>query len=204
VLQADFRGSRGYGQRHYRAGWKQWGRAMQDDLNDGVQHLASHGIVDPQRACIMGASYGGYAALMGVARDPQFWRCAISYAGVTDLELMVKIVYADYSGSRSAEAFHKLRVGDLTEDADMFRTSSPLKMAAQIKRPVLLATGSDDRRVPLENATRMRSALREHGVPHEWVMYDSEIHGFSIDDHAVDFYTRVERFLAQHLGPEPK
>lgn len=204
VLQADFRGSRGYGLRHYRAGWKQWGRAMQDDLNDGVAHLAAQGIVDPQRACIMGASYGGYAALMGVARDPQFWRCAISYAGVTDLELMVKIVYADYSGSRSAAAFHKQRVGDPSEDAEMFRTSSPLRMAANIKRPVLLATGSDDRRVPLENATRMRSALREHGVPHEWVMYDAEVHGFSIDDHAVDFYTRVERFLAQHLGPDPR
>ncbi len=200
VLQPDFRGSLGYGFRHYRAGWKQWGRAMQDDLNDGVAFLAGKGTIDPKRVCIMGASYGGYAALLGLARDPEVWRCGISFAGVSDLELMVKIVYADYSGSPGTGEWHRIHVGDAAEERALFEASSPVRQAHRIKSPVLLATGSDDRRVPMENSTRMRSALRRHGVPHEWLFYESEVHGFSIDAYLLDFYRNVERFLERHLG----
>lgn len=200
VLQPEFRGSRGYGARHHQAGWKQWGRAMQDDLNDGVLHLAREGVVDAGRAGIMGSSYGGYAALMGVARDPDFWRCAVSFAGVTDLEYMMTAVHTDYAGSRVAEALDRQRVGDPATESERLREVSPVRLAHRIKRPVLLAAGGEDRRVPIEHATRMRAALQSAQVEHEWVFYSDEVHGFSFDAVAVDYYTRVERFLAKHLG----
>ncbi len=86
VLEPDFRGSAGWGRKFFQAGWKQWGLAMQDDLVDGVEWLASRGTIDPKRVCIMGASYGGYAVMMGLARDPDRFRCGINYVGVTDIE----------------------------------------------------------------------------------------------------------------------
>jgi dipeptidyl aminopeptidase/acylaminoacyl peptidase len=201
VLQPAFRGTRGYGLAHEQAGHRQWGLAMQDDLNDGVKHLAQRGIADPQRACVMGASYGGYAALMGVARDPGFWRCAISYAGVTDLIEMSTATYSDTAGWRGRDDWMRKHVGDPDTERDKLRSLSPVHLADRIREPVLLAAGAEDRRVPLEGIVRMRDALRKHGVPHEWVMYDREIHGFSIDRSQIDYYTRVERFLAQHLAP---
>lgn len=201
VLQPAFRGTRGYGAAHEQAGHRQWGLAMQDDLNDGVQHLAERGIADPRRACVMGASYGGYAALMGVARDPGFWRCAVSFAGVTDLVEMSTATYSDTAGWRGRDDWMRKHVGDPVTERDKLRSLSPLHLAGRIREPVLLAAGAEDRRVPLEGIVRMRDALRQHGVPHEWVMYDREIHGFSTDRHEYDYYARVERFLAQHLAP---
>lgn len=201
VVQPSFRGTLGYGNEHERAGWRQWGRAMQDDLNDAVLYLAQRGIVDPRRACIMGSSYGGYAALVGVARDPGFWRCAVSFAGVTDLIEMSTATYSDTAGWRGRDDWMRRHVGDPVTERDALRALSPLHMADRIREPVLLATGMEDRRVPIEGAVRMRDALRRHGVPHEWVVYDDEVHGFSIDRHRYDYYTRVERFLQQHLAP---
>ncbi|MCU0938371.1 MAG: S9 family peptidase [Burkholderiaceae bacterium] len=200
VLQPAYRGTLGYGHAHEQAGWRQWGLAMQDDLNDGVKHLAERGIADERRACVMGASYGGYAALMGVARDPGFWRCAISYAGVTDLIEMSTATYSDSAGWRGRDDWMRKHVGDPETERDRLRALSPLYLADRIREPVLLAVGGEDRRVPLEGAVRMRDALRQHGVAHEWVMYDMEIHGFSTDRHRYDYYARVERFLAQHLA----
>lgn len=201
VLQPAFRGTRGYGLAHEQAGFRQWGQAMQDDLNDGVLHLAERGVVDRRRACVMGASYGGYAALMGVARDPGFWRCAVSYAGVTDLVEMSTATYSDTARWRGREDWMRRHVGDPDTERDKLRALSPLYLADRIREPVLLVAGAEDRRVPLEGIVRMRNALRKHDVPHEWVMYDREIHGFSTDRHEYDYYARVERFLAQHLKP---
>ena len=201
VLQADFRGSTGYGVAHYKAGWRQWGGTMQDDLNDGVTHLAGLGIVDAKRACVMGASYGGYSALMGVARDPGFWRCAVSYAGVSDLIEMATSAYDDQSELRSRDPWMRQRVGDPVKDRETLEKLSPVFHANRIKEPVFLAIGTDDYRVPMEHGTRMRSALARHNAPHEWMLYEWEIHGFSKDDHEIDFYGRVEKFLAKHLPP---
>jgi dipeptidyl aminopeptidase/acylaminoacyl peptidase len=94
VLQPEFRGSRGWGRKLFEAGWKQWGRAMLDDLNDGVDWLAKEGTIDPKRVCIMGASYGGYAVMMGLARDPERWRCGVDF-GATDINLMFDVTWSD-------------------------------------------------------------------------------------------------------------
>ena len=116
VLEPAFRGSTGWGSKLFFAGWKQWGRGMQDDLNDGMDWLVKQGTVDPKRACIMGASYGGYAVMMGLARDPDRWRCGINYVGVTDINLMFDItwsdmVYSDYMRYTAKEMMRRSRQG---------------------------------------------------------------------------------------------
>jgi dipeptidyl aminopeptidase/acylaminoacyl peptidase len=201
VLAPEPRGSTGYGGKLYMAGWKQWGLAMQDDLNDGVRWLADRGIADPKRVCIMGASYGGYAVMMGLARDPDVWRCGINFVGVTDLTLLTDITWADYSDSNFIKYAAKEMVGDSSDDAERFRKTSPLQNAARIKSPVLMPYGGLDRRVPIEHGTRMRAALDHPGMTVEWVMYPEEGHGFHKEANQFDFQRRVQKFLGEQLKP---
>jgi dipeptidyl aminopeptidase/acylaminoacyl peptidase len=200
VIEPEFRGSMGYGTRHFRAGWKQWGLAMQDDVADAVQWAAKQRLVDPARVCIMGTSYGGYAALMGPIRHPGQYRCAVSYAGVTDLELMHTLRWSDMSDVYRDYGFPAL-VGDPEKDQAMLRASSPLRRVAEIKVPVLLAHGERDRRVPIEHARQFVSAARSAGVPIEHVYYD-EGHGWFKQANHADFYGRLEKFLAKSLAPK--
>jgi dipeptidyl aminopeptidase/acylaminoacyl peptidase len=199
VLEPAFRGSTGWGTKLETAGWKQWGRGMQDDLNDGVDWLVRQGIVDPKRVCIMGASYGGYAVLMGLARDPDRWRCGIEYVGVTDINLLFDVTWSDASNSDYIRYTAKELIGDPDKDAAMFKAASPLENAAKIKAPVLMAYGGEDYRVPLVHGEKMRDALRAQGTPVEWVVYADEGHGFLLEKNRYDFYQRVATFLAQHL-----
>ncbi len=159
VLQPEFRGSEGYGFAHFRAGWQQWGLAMQDDLADAVQWAAAQGLVDPARVCIIGASYGGYAALMGPVRHPGTWRCAASFAGVTDIDLMFSSERSDVSEHSKRYGYASL-IGDPKADADKLRRNSPLHRVADIKVPVLLAHGYHDRRVPREHYTAFVDAAQ--------------------------------------------
>ena len=200
VLEPAFRGSTGWGAKLQIAGWKQWGRGMQDDLNDGVDWLVKQGTVDPKRVCIMGASYGGYAVVMGLARDPDRWRCGINYVGVTDINLMFDITWSDISGSDYIEYTAKEMIGDPDKDAAMLKAASPLENAARIRAPVLMAYGAADRRVPLAHGKKMRDALVAQGTAVEWVVYSEEAHGFLLEKNRYDFYARVAKFLAQHLG----
>jgi dipeptidyl aminopeptidase/acylaminoacyl peptidase len=202
VLEPEFRGSTGFGMRHFQAGWKQWGLAMQDDLADGARAMVAQGVADGKRICIAGASYGGYAALMGVVKDGDLYQCAVDWAGVTDIKLM-------YNGSWSMDSDLSqdyrqygmpLLVGDLSADAAQLQATSPLEQAARIKRPLLLAYGSSDQRVPLVHGTRFYEAVKAGNPDVEWVVYDGEGHGWSLPDNRVDFWTRVERFLAKHIG----
>jgi dipeptidyl aminopeptidase/acylaminoacyl peptidase len=199
VLEPAFRGSTGWGTKLQVAGWKQWGRGMQDDLNDGVDWLVQQGIVDPKRVCIMGASYGGYAVLMGLARDPDRWRCGIEYVGVTDINLLFDVTWSDMANSDYIRYSAKEMIGDPDKEAAMLKAASPLENAAKIKVPVLMAYGGEDRRVPLVHGEKMRDALRAQGTPVEWVVYAEEGHGFLLEKNLYDFYHRVATFLAQHL-----
>jgi dipeptidyl aminopeptidase/acylaminoacyl peptidase len=201
VLQPDFRGSVGYGWKHNEAGWKQWGLAMQDDLNDGVQHLVKEGVVDPTRVCIFGGSYGGYAVMMGLARDPALWTCGVNVVGVTDLDLFETATWSDYGSDwrGSTQAFFDYTIGSRKADRERFEKTSPVRHASKIKSPVFMAYGGRDRRVPIEHGERMRSALRSAGVPHEYVVYEAEGHGFLLEKNRFDFYSRVEKFLAEQL-----
>ena len=161
VLEPEFRGSTGFGRRLFQAGWKEWGRAMQDDLVDGIDWLARRGTIDPSRVCIMGASYGGYAVMMGLARDAERYRCGINYVGVTDIMLMFDVTWSDMRNTDFLRYNAKELIGDPERDAAQFKATSPLANAAKIRAPVLMAYGGADRRVPLVHGERMRDALRE-------------------------------------------
>jgi dipeptidyl aminopeptidase/acylaminoacyl peptidase len=200
VLEPAFRGTTGWGSKLFFAGWKQWGRGMQDDLNDGVDWLVQQGTVDPKRTCIMGASYGGYAVMMGLARDPDRWRCGINYFGVTDINLMFDISWSDIAYSDFIRYTAKEMIGDPDKDAVLLKSVSPLENAAKIKAPVLMAYGAQDRRVPLVHGEKMRDALKAQGAAVEWVVYNDEAHGFLNEKNRYDFYGSVAKFLAQHLG----
>jgi len=198
VLEPEFRGSTGYGGQLFAAGWKQWGLAMQTDLADAVALADKQGWIDPQRVCIMGASYGGYAALMGAVTQGDIFKCAVSWVGVTDIGLMDSIHWSDASEEWRQYGLKRL-VADVDKDADQIKRTSPLQRAREIRMPLLLAYGGEDRRVPLKHGTDFRAALRpEQDV--EWVVYPEEGHGWFNLKTNEDFWGRVERFLAKHLA----
>ncbi len=200
VLQPNYRGTLRYGWKHLHASYGQWGLAMQDDVTDGVKWAVAHGIADPKRVCIYGASYGGYAAMMGLARDPGLYRCGIDYVGVTDLPLFLTMTWADYARSDFVDYDAKAMVGDPDRDAKRLRETSPVYLADRIKAPVLMAYGGADRRVPVEHGLRMKAALDKAGVEYRWVVMEGEGHGFRDPANQKAFYEAVEKFLAAHLG----
>ncbi|TWI66109.1 dipeptidyl aminopeptidase/acylaminoacyl peptidase [Pseudoduganella lurida] len=202
VLQPEFRGSTGFGSRHFTAGLKEWGRKMQDDLADGTRWAIAQGYADPQRVCIAGASYGGYATLMGLVRDPDLYRCGVEWAGVTDLKLMYTGAWSvidDMSSQYRQYGMPRL-IGDPVKDAEQLKAASPIEQAARIRKPLLMAYGGEDLRVPLQHGTRLRDAIRAHNSDVEWIVYDAEGHGWSTPANQVDFWTRVERFLGRQIG----
>lgn len=200
VIEPEFRGSTGYGEKLFKAGWKQWGLAMQDDVSDALQWAVKQGWVDAKRVCIAGASYGGYAALMGLIRDPDQYRCAVSWVGVTDLNYLASDEWSDLSDVWRTYGM-KTMVGDPVKDAEQLRQTSPLRRAKEIRQPVLLAYGGTDRRVTLQHGQDLRSALEAAGHRQvQYVTYNDEGHGWRKLATKVDFYGRMERFLAEHLG----
>jgi dipeptidyl aminopeptidase/acylaminoacyl peptidase len=199
VLEPEFRGSLGYGRKHYEAGWRQWGRAMQDDLADSVLWATQRGLIDPRRVCVAGGSYGGYAALMELVRHPNLYRCGVAWAAVSDLRLMIDWWWgSDVSDEARVHGWNRL-IGDPVKDAAMLAENSPVQQAHRIKAPVMLVHGAKDRRVSIEHATAMREALRKAGQEPEWVTYADEGHGWLNVETRVDFAQRLERFLALHL-----
>ena len=206
VISPEFRGSTGYGQAHYRSGWKQWGQAMQDDVADALLWAQSQGLAD-KRACIAGASYGGYATLMGLVRHPDLYRCGIAWVAVTDPFLYLQGAWwisDDISGEGRRHMLPEL-VGDATKDAAALTAASPLAQVKRIQAPLLLAFGESDMRVPLAHGERLRDALKDAGRPPEWVSYANEGHSWRQVSTQVDFARRVEQFLATHLrGQAPR
>ncbi|MES2068872.1 MAG: prolyl oligopeptidase family serine peptidase [Pseudomonadota bacterium] len=199
VLEPEFRGSTGYGRRHFQAGWKQWGLAMQDDIADGAKWAIAQGYADPKRICIAGASYGGYATLMGLINDPELYRCGVDWVGVTDINLLYDIYWSDMSDD-SKKYSAPLLIGDQVKDAAQLKATSPVENATRIKQPLLLAYGGADRRVPIKHGTKFYSAVKESNPHVEWVEYPEEGHGWSMLKTNVDFWGRVEKFLGQNIG----
>jgi dienelactone hydrolase len=199
VIEAEFRGSTGYGAAHFEAGWRQWGRAMQDDLIDALDWAVGKGWVNRDRVCIAGASYGGYATLMGLSRHPDRFRCGAAWVAVTDPALLFQW-RADSDGDTMVRV-HSLPqlIGDPVKDAEQLAQVTPVRLAASIKAPVLLAFGALDTRVPLVHGTRMREALIAAGNPPEWTVYDGEWHGWYKVDNRLDFARRLETFLGKYL-----
>ncbi len=199
VLEPEPRGSRGFGREHYRSSFKQWGLTMQDDITDGAMHLVNEGIVDKKRMCLHGGSYGGYATLQGLVKNPDLWRCGSPFVAVADLFLLFEAnsdtrMYSDY-----LETDAKRIIGDPKSDAAQFEQTSPARNASKIQAPVLLAMGVEDQRVPLVHGKAMHEALQKAGKQVEYVEYEQEGHGFIRQKNIVDFYSRLEKFFATHL-----
>ena len=204
VLEPAFRGSTGYGFKHYRAGWKQWGLAMQNDVADGTRWAIAQGYADPQRICIAGASYGGYATLMGLVNDPDLYKCGVDWVGVTDINLMYSGAWSrdsDMTDQWKAHGMPEL-IGDRVKDAAQLKATSPVEQAGRITQPVLLAYGGVDRRVPLYHGQKFYDAVTKTNKNVEWIEYPEEGHGWHLPKNAVDFWTRVEAFLGKNIGPQ--
>jgi dipeptidyl aminopeptidase/acylaminoacyl peptidase len=202
VLEPEPRGSLGYGLKHYKSSFKQWGQAMQDDITDGALYLVSEGLVDKSRMCLHGGSYGGYATAMGLAKDPDLWKCGSPFVAVTDLFLFQNVTYSDISyGSYYFQTDFKKLVGDSSADRDMFTRYSPAQQAAKIKAPVLITMGSADMRVPQVHGDSFVSALRDAGKKVDYVIYKGEGHGYNKDENVFDFYKRLEKFYGENLKP---
>ena len=200
VMQPEPRGSLGFGDKHFRASFKQWGQAMQDDLADGARWAIAQGIADPKRICIMGASYGGYATLMGLAKDGDLFRCGVDWLGVSDILLMFDARWSDLSDTFKRYGMNE-RIGDREKDAEMLAAHSPVRLAARIQNPLLVGHGRIARRVPIEHGQRLVDAVKAHNPNVEWVQYDKEGDGWSLPETEVDWWTRVEAFLAKHIPP---
>ena len=197
VLQLNFRGSTGYGQRWREAGHQAWGTIMHDDITAGARWLIGSGVADPARMCIVGWSYGGYAALTGVEKEPTLYRCAVSIAGVTDMSQMAVDDERFYGGKDSA--------GDaMGTDPVALRAESPLAHVEHIRVPVLLVHGEDDYTVLAEQSKAMDRALSREHVPHELVLIRHGEHSLVRPQMRLTLYRKVTQFLRANLGPDPR
>ena len=194
VLQLNYRGSGGYGREFMQAGAREWGGKMQDDLTDATRWAIQQGVAEPTKICIYGASYGGYAALMGVAREPGLYKCAVGYVGVYDLPMMRR------EDSRVSSRLGKVSSDWVGDDVVALAAVSPNRLAGRIKVPVLLAAGGEDETAPIAHTKMMEQALRKAGVPVETLYYPNEGHGFYVEAHQLAYYTRLLAFLSRHLG----
>lgn len=201
VLQPNFRGSIGSGRAFADAGRRQWGRRMQDDVTDAVRHMIATGAVDPQRICIVGASYGGYAALAGVALTPELYRCAISIAGVSDLAASVRSEQSP--GSTNLGYLYWVNsIGHPRDDAEQLRQTSPRFLVANITAPVLLMHGEEDDVVDIRQSELMQAAFDEVSRPARLVRFEDEGHYWDAwsRENRLTLYQETERFLATHIG----
>lgn len=201
VLQPNYRGSSGYGRSFLQAGDREWGRKMQDDLAAGVTWAVAEGHAHPERVAIFGASYGGYAALMGLIRTPDLYRCAISYVPVTDLRRWLRSKRDRHLLDRR---FLALRVGDRSDDGPELREASPMSGVKQIQAPVLFAWGGQDDRIDPADGHRFVEALQREGKVHRALFKANEGHGFESHPNIEEFFGAVESFLAEHLRTDER
>ncbi len=194
VLQPNFRGSRGYGECYESLGHGTWGRAMQDDLADGARWLVAEGLADPDRICVAGGSYGGYASLMAVVRDPDVFQCAASINGVTDIRRMLR-EDGEYD-SRHSE--FKRVAGRLTKgELDLI---SPLDRADEINAPMLLVHGEDDRNVSIRHSRQLANKLERDGKPVTFIPLPGEGHTLFKEESYLEWLSALEQFLAENIG----
>lgn len=200
VLQPNYRGSDGYGRTFLEAGYHQWGLKIQDDITDGVKKLIADGIADPKRVCIVGASYGGYTALAGATLTPDLYACAVSYAGISDLPLLLK-EETDCVGhhSKSANELDKM-VGLSSKDLPRLKATSPVFHADQVKIPVLLMHSDGDTTVPINQSVEMADALQKAGKKYQFIKFKGEDHYLELADTRIRMLSEIETFLKANIG----
>lgn len=198
TLQVNFRGSTGFGKKFLYAGDKQWGvGTMQHDLTDAVKWAIAKGIADPKRICIYGGSYGGYATLAGLVFTPELYACGVDIVGPSNIKTLLQSIPPYWAPFKKQFV---LQVGDVENDDAFNKKISPLFHAANIRVPLIVAQGANDPRVNIREATQMVEAMRAKGLPVTYIVYTDEGHGFARPDNRLDFYGRVDEFLAKHLG----
>jgi dipeptidyl aminopeptidase/acylaminoacyl peptidase len=195
VLQLNFRGSTGYGQAWEEAGHQAWGTIMHEDITAGARWLISEGIADPARLAIVGWSYGGYAALIGVEKEPYLYRCAVSIAGVSDMAELARDDSRFYGGQAAARE-------SMGADQATLAAESPVRHADRIRVPVLLVHGLDDYVVLVQESKEMARALSRNHVPHELVLIRRGDHSLKRPEMRLTLYRRLEAFLARNLAPQ--
>ncbi len=200
VLRPNFRGSSGYGRKFEEAGYGQWGLKMQDDVTDGVKKLIADGIADPKRICIVGASYGGYAALAGAAFTPDLYACAAAWAPVTDLSLFLNTRAEDYGSDSWMISTWTHYIGDRRHDAKKLDEASPAKNAAKIKAPVLLMHGEADSTVRIDQSEEMEQALRKAHKTVTLVRIPKETHYMETSATRLRWLSELEKFLKANIG----
>jgi dipeptidyl aminopeptidase/acylaminoacyl peptidase len=199
VLQPNFRGSTGYGKKFLDLGNREWGQKMQDDVTWGAKYLFQKGIADPKRIGIMGGSYGGYATLAGVAFTPDMYAAAVDIVGPSNLMTLIQSIPPYWEQIRAM--FYK-RMGDPTtpEGKAQLERQSPLNAAAKIRTPLLVVQGANDPRVNKKESDQIVVALRDRGLPVEYLVAPDEGHGFARPINNMAMYAAAEKFLAKHLN----
>jgi dipeptidyl aminopeptidase/acylaminoacyl peptidase len=196
VFQMNFRGSTGYGRKFWEASFKQWGKAMQDDVTDGVQWLIKEGIADPKRVAIYGGSYGGYTTLAGITYTPDLYAAAVDYVGVSNLFTFMSTIPPYWKPY--LEMLHEM-VGHPEKDKELLAAASPALHADKIKTPLFIAQGAKDPRVNKAESDQMVEALKKRGVAVEYLVKDNEGHGFRNEENRFEFYEAMDKFLAKHI-----
>lgn len=198
VLQPNFRGSTNRDQAFRLAGSGEWGRKMQSDISDGMAALADAGIIDPDRTCIAGASYGGYAALAGVTLQQGLYRCAVAVAPVSDLDALFEQGYED----RGRWRVTKSRFLDMLGPKDRWDEVSPLRQAGNADAPIMLIHGRDDTVVPYSHSRLMADKLKDHGKPHEFLQLEGEDHWLSQSETRQKMLSAAVGFVEKHNPPD--
>lgn len=203
VLQPNFRGSRGFGEAFEDAGRGEWGRKMQDDITDGVSALSQIGLIDPSQVCIVGASYGGYAALAGAAFTPDVYKCSVAIAPVSDLSAMLTEERSRYGRDHWVISYWEGVMADGDARRQRLNDASPINAADQVRAPVLLIHGEDDTVVPISQSERMERALKRAGKPVEFVRLKGEDHWLSVPETRLQMLTALDAFLKTHMPVAP-
>ncbi|AWB68611.1 S9 family peptidase [Saccharobesus litoralis] len=199
VIQPQFRGSEGFGAEHVLKGRGEWGKKMQDDLTDGVNHLAQQGMIDPDRVCIVGISYGGYAALAGATFTPEVYKCVVSINGVSDVEEMIDDEKREYGSDHWVVAYWKDVIDKQKLGDDFLESISPINHVKKVKAPILLVHGEDDSVVPFEQSDDMYDELDDEDKEVTFVELEDEGHSLLKNKTRLQTLKAIDKFIHKHI-----
>jgi dipeptidyl aminopeptidase/acylaminoacyl peptidase len=196
VIQPNYRGSGGFGETFEETGYRKWYAEMQDDITDATLWAINEGIADPNRICIYGASYGGFATLAGITREPDLYACGFAFVGVYDLELMRQ--YGDIQERKSGRNYLDLALGDDPED---LKARSPINFVGNIKAPLYIAHGKEDVRAHVQNFYQLRDRLDAENIPYQQLLVEKEGHGFYKMENRILYANELLQFFDKTIGP---